>query len=64
MRSKSRTLYDYSAQFGYDVFVIVETWLNSNVCDGEYLMYTVKIEMWVELDAPEVEVSLLLQKKI
>lgn len=44
MRTKSKSLFEFSSQCDYDVFVIVETWLNADFLDNEFFdpkMYNV-----------------------
>lgn len=36
MRTKNKSLFDFSSQCCYDIFVIVETWLNNEFYDSEY----------------------------
>lgn len=36
MRTKSKNLFDFSSQYDYDIFVIIESWLNKDFFDAEY----------------------------
>lgn len=44
MRTKTKQLYEYSSRHEFDIFIIVETWLNDDFHDGEFFdlnLYTI-----------------------
>lgn len=36
MRTKANSVYDFTSQNSFDIYVLVETWLNADFFDGEY----------------------------